>query len=228
MFLKDFLFPKFCLGCGFLGAYICLNCQKKLSYIKSDLCLYCGKPSLYGLTHPGCRRDFGLDGFLSIFYYNNLLKKIIKSIKYRLAVEVWRELCLVIETDKLEKISLYKKNISKKFFLQPIPLYPGRLATRGFNQAKIISQFFNQFLQFPISEYLLRKKDTFSQAQLKTNKDRYKNVQGAFEISSQDISDKNFILIDDVVTTGSTLKEAARTLKRSGAGRVFAITLAKG
>ena len=112
--------------------------------------------------------------------------------------------------------------------MQPIPLYPGRLATRGFNQAKIISQFFNQFLQFPISEYLLRKKDTFSQAQLKTNKDRYKNVQGAFEISSQDISDKNFILIDDVVTTGSTLKEAARTLKRSGAGRVFAITLAKG
>ena len=228
MFLKDFLFPKFCLGCGFLGAYICLNCQKKLSYIKKNLCLYCGKASLYGLTHPGCKRDFGIDGFLSIFYYNNLLKKIIKSIKYRLAVEVWRELCLVIETDKLEKISLYKKNISKKFFLQPIPLYPGRLATRGFNQAKIISQFFNQFLQFPISEYPLRKKDTFSQAQLKTNKDRYKNVQGAFEISSQDISDKNFILIDDVVTTGSTLKEAARTLKRSGAGRVFAITLAKG
>ena len=228
MFLKDLLFPKFCLGCGFLGAYICLNCQKKLNYIKSDFCLYCGKSSLYGFTHPGCRRDFGLDGFMSIFYYNNLLKKIIKSIKYRLAVEVWWELCLVIGPDKLEKIGFYKKNTNRKFFLQPVPLHPGRLAARGFNQAKIISQFFNQFLQIPMGDILLRKKDTFSQAQLKNNQDRYKNIRGAFAISSPAVADKNFILIDDVVTTGSTLKEAARTLKRADAGRVYAITLAKG
>ena len=199
-----------------------------MNYIKSDICLYCGKPSLYGLTHPGCKRDFGLDGFLSIFYYNNLLKKIIKSIKYRLAVEVWRELCLVIEPDKLEKIGLYKKNSKRKFSLQPIPLHPGRLAARGFNQAKIITQFFNQFLQFPISDDLIRKKDTFSQAQLKNNQDRYKNVRGAFAVSSPTAADKNFILIDDVITTGATLKQAAGTLKRAGAGRVYAMTLAKG
>ena len=227
MFLKDLLFPKFCLGCGFLGAYICLNCQKKLNYIKSDFCLYCGKSSLYGFTHPGCRRDFGLDGFMSIFYYNNLLKKIIKSIKYRLAVEVWRELCLVIDPDKLEKIGFYK-NSQRKFFLQPVPLHPGRLAARGFNQAKIITQFFNQFLQFPINDDLIRKKDTFSQAQLKSNQERYKNVRGAFAVASPAAADKNFILIDDVITTGATLKQAAGTLKRAGAGRVYAMTLAKG
>ena len=97
MFLKDLLFPKFCLGCGFLGAYICTNCKKKLSYIKQDSCLYCGKPSLYGLTHPGCRREKGVDGFLSVFYYNNLLKSVIKSVKYRLATAVFEELCLVVE-----------------------------------------------------------------------------------------------------------------------------------
>ncbi|OGK24079.1 hypothetical protein A3C25_05200 [Candidatus Roizmanbacteria bacterium RIFCSPHIGHO2_02_FULL_38_11] len=228
MFLKDLLFPKFCLGCGFLGAYICSNCQKKLSYISKDVCLYCGKASLWGLTHPGCRRNHGVDGLVSIFYYNNLLKKVIKSIKYRLALDVWEELCLVIEPDKLNKIAAYKKLNFAKFFLQPIPLHTSRLRSRGFNQAKIIASFFSQLLQRPVTEYLLRKKSTFSQAQLKNNKDRYINMRGAFEVLTREVDDKNFILVDDVITTGSTLKEAAWTLKRAGASRVVALTLAKG
>lgn len=228
MFLKDLLFPKFCLGCGFLGAYICPNCKKKLNPIQKDTCLYCGKASLYGLTHPVCRRDQGIDGFLSIFYYNNLLKSIIKSIKYRLALDVWRELCLVVEPDLLNKIGDYKKFINEEFYLVPIPLHPKRFRFRGFNQAKIIAQFFNKFLKEPTGEFLLRKKDTPSQAQLQNNKDRYTNMRGAFAVLTHDAEDKNFVLVDDVATTGSTLKEAARVLKRTGAKRVYALTLARG
>lgn len=228
MFLADLLFPKFCLGCGFLGAYICSNCQKKLNPIQKDSCLYCGKASLYGLTHPACRRDHGIDGYLSIFYYNNLLKSIIKSIKYRLATAVWKELCLVVEPDLLIKIKDYKKFINGQFYLVPIPLHPKRFRIRGFNQAKIIAQFFNRFLHEPTGEFLLRIKDTPSQAQLQNNKDRYVNMQGAFAVLPNVVEDKDIVLVDDVVTTGSTLKEAARVLKREGARRVFALTLAKG
>ena len=228
MFLKDLLFPKFCLGCGFLGAYICANCKKKLSYINRDSCLYCGKASLYGLTHPGCKREKGVDGFMSIFYYNNLLKAIIKSIKYRFATDVWKELCLVIEPDKLSKIQIYKELIPGDFFLEPLPLHAAKLRSRGFNQAKIIALFFNRFLCLSISQYLLRKKDTLSQAQMKNNKDRYLNILRAFEASAKEVTGNNFILVDDVVTTGSTVKEAARALKKSGAKSVHVLTLAKG
>ena len=223
MFIKDLLFPKFCLGCGFLGAYICPNCKKKLNPSQN-----CGKASLYGLTHPVCRRSLGIDGFLSIFYYNNLLKTIIKSIKYRLAVDVWRELCLVVEPDLLNKIGNYKKFINGDFYLVPIPLHPKRFRSRGFNQAKIITQFFNKFLKKPTVECLFRIKDTPSQAQLISNKDRYTNLRGAFEAAAHEAKDKNFVLVDDVATTGSTLKEAARALKKKGARRVYALTLARG
>ncbi|OGK40697.1 hypothetical protein A2954_05555 [Candidatus Roizmanbacteria bacterium RIFCSPLOWO2_01_FULL_37_12] len=228
MFLKDIVFPKFCLGCGYLGAYICTNCKKKLSYIKQDNCLYCGKASLYGLTHPGCRREKGVDGLLSLFYYNNLLKAIIKSVKYRLATDVWKELCLVIEPDMLKKINVYKNITEGDIYLEPIPLHRNKLRTRGFNQAKIIADFFNRFLKLQLSGYLMRSKDTSSQAQMKNNKDRYSNMLGAFEALEQDVNNKRFVLVDDIVTTGSTVKEAARVLKRAGAKNVFVLTLAKG
>lgn len=228
MFLKDILFPKFCLGCGFLGAYICTNCKKKLSYISADVCLYCERKSLYGLTHPGCSRENGVDGLLSIFYYNNLLKTIIKSIKYRLATDVWKELCLVIEADKLLKLRFFKDYLKADFYLEPIPLHRFKLKQRGFNQAKIIADFFNQFLNFTASEFLIRKKDTSAQAQMKNNQDRYHNTLGAFDVLEKKAQDKNFILVDDVVTTGSTVKEATKVLKKAGAKRVFVLTLAKG
>lgn len=228
MFLKDFLFPKFCLGCGFLGAYICPNCQKKLSYIEKDICLYCGRASLYGLTHPGCKRNNGIDGFLSIFYYNNLLKSIIKNIKYRLATEVWRELCLIIEPERIQKVKIFKNLLDGQFYLEPIPLHRKKLESRGFNQAKIIALFFKQFLRYPVTENLVRTKDTLPQAQLKNNRARYFNMQGAFAVLSKNAASKKFILVDDVVTTGSTLKQAARVLRQTRAKAVFALTLARG
>lgn len=229
MFLKDLLLPKFCLGCGFLGAYICLNCQQKLSYIRSDICLYCGKASLYGLTHPGCRRINGIDGFLSLFYYNNFLKKLIKDIKYRLATEVWQEFCLVVKPEECDKFKQVKNLLGGDLLLAPVPLHPNKLRARGFNQAKIISLFFNRFLHLSQTEPLLRKKDTQAQAQLKKNLDRYLNLRNAFAVlPGSDLSGKKFVLVDDVATTGSTLKEATRALKGAGAKKVYAFVLAKG
>lgn len=228
MFIKDLLFPKFCLGCGYIGSYICSNCQNKLIYLEKDSCCYCRKLSLYGLTHPLCRRQYGIDGVMAIFHYNNLLKTIIKNIKYRLAIDVWSELYRVIKPEMLDKISFYKK-LQQNFSLQPIPLYRAKLKERGFNQAEIISQFFSQLLKFPQVDYLIRAKQTQSQAQLKNNKKRYLNIKGAFIIGDKnEINNKHIILVDDVMTTGATVKEATYTLKTNGAKRVFVLTLAKG
>src|SRR5574340_1124817 len=109
MFLKDLLFPKFCLGCGYLGAYICPKCRQKLRYVESDTCPYCQRPSFFGLTHTGYQKNHSLDSVVSIFYYNDFLKKIIKNIKYRLATEVWNDFCRIIKPENLSKISFYKK-----------------------------------------------------------------------------------------------------------------------
>lgn len=229
MFFQDLLFPKFCLGCGFLGSYICLKCQKNLYYVTNDICIYCRRNSLYGFTHPACKKINGIDGSMSIFYYNNLLKNIIKSIKYRFAVEVWKEFCLVVRPEHLLKLQIYKKITDNPIFIEPVPLHSNRLRMRGFNQAELVAIFFNAFLHATITKHLVRVKDTPSQAKLEKQQERISNIQGAFvSIKSSRIAGKRFILVDDVQTTGATLKEATRVLKKNRASQVYVLTIAHG
>ncbi len=227
MFLKDLLFPKFCLDCGYLGVYICPKCRQKLRYVENDTCSYCQRPSFFGLTHPGCQKLHSLDGVVSIFYYNDFLKKIIKSIKYRLATEVWSDFCRIIKPEGLSKISFYKK-LADKFFLQPIPLHPSRLKSRGFNQARIIAYYFQGYLSYPLVDWLKRIRPTAAQAQLTKGRMRYRNVNQAFQVNDTAAKGQKIILIDDVMTTGATLKAAASALKKAGAARVYALVIAKG
>lgn len=225
MFIIDLLFPKFCLGCGYLGVYLCPSCSNKLESTKNDICLYCNKASLFGLTHPNCSRNHGIDGSMSIYHYNPLLKKIIKNIKYRLATDVWQEFCKVIEPQVIIKLGFYKK-LSRDFFIQPIPLSKLRYNERGFNQAKMISSFFQKLLDFPTIDLLIRKDDRLPQAQTKNKRIRYFNVKDVF-INTGNVPE-NILLIDDVITSGSTIKEATRILKTAGAKKVYALALAKG
>ncbi len=228
MVLRDLFFPKTCLGCGFLGSFICLDCQKKINYINKDSCFYCGRFSFFGLTHPPCQRKWGIDGFIAVFYYNNLVKKIIKNVKYRLATEVFKELFSFIEYKNINKLGFYKK-IEPDIYLQPVPLHLKKIKERGFNQADCIAEFLSKRLFLPIGHFLERKKNTPAQAQLKKGINRYSNVRGAFAVKKNlSVRGKKLVLVDDVLTTGATIKEATLILKKNGASRVFALALARG
>ena len=213
-----------------VGGYICSKCQKNLDYLEQDHCLYCQRPSPFGLTHPKCIEKNGIDGSMAIFHYNNLLKKIVKNFKYRLAVAVWKEFYLLVSPEKLTKINFYKRiTDGQKTFLQPIPLHSKRLKERGFNQAQYISIFFQRYINLPTADILIRVKETKPQAQFHKQSLRLANMKNAFRIKEgSNLNKSNFILIDDLLTSGNTVKAAATTLKRAGAGRIFVLTLAKG
>ena len=228
MLLKDLFFPKLCLGCGALGSYICLICEQKLKMLKIDTCIYCKRKSYMGLTHPDCKRKNGVDGVIGFYLYNSFMKKIIKNIKYRLATDVFKELCSIIQP-KLQKKLMFYKQICKNGLLQPTPLHSTKLKLRGFNQAALIAQFFNTVLQMPIIDYFERVKSTKSQAELKNIKSRYLNVRGAFKFKkNMELSRKPVIVVDDVITSGYTVMELSRTIKRQGVEKVFVVALAKG
>jgi ComF family protein len=168
---------------------------------------------------------------MSLFQYNNFLKIIIKNIKYRLADELLKDFFKVIEPKRLIILSFFKRQEKNQgsLLIQPIPLHVNRLRVRGFNQAKIIADAFQKLIDVPLVELLVRKKETFSQAQLKKGEERFNNIRGAFIVTHKaKVKRKSFILIDDVMTSGATIREAAKTLKLNGANRVFALTLAKG
>ncbi len=225
MFILDLLFPKFCLGCGYIGVYLCPSCLKKLEPVKQEVCLYCKKPSLLGLTHVNCGNKLNIDGMITIYRYNPILKIIIKNIKYRLAVQVWNDFYKMITPEVISKLDCYKK-LPSDLVIQPIPLSKNKFNERGFNQASFIGTFFQKFLHFPIVNFLSRNKETPAQAQIKNKKGRYSNMKGIFT-ATQGVN-PNVILVDDVITSGSTVKEAAKILKRSGAKKVYVLALAMG
>jgi len=228
MSLIDFLFPKLCLGCNCIGTYLCPSCSEKLKIIDRETCLYCQKSSAFGLTHPKCLKNYYIDGLLSIYTYDSLLKKIIKNIKYRLATEVFKEFIKTIPSEALIKFYGFKK-ILKNAYLEPIPLSTKKFKERGFNQAFYVALYFKKLLNLPISEYLVRKKNTFAQAQLSSKAKRYQNLKGAFAVKNREKSiNEIVVLVDDVVTTASTVKEACRVLKKNGAKKVFVWALARG
>lgn len=227
-FLKDLLFPKLCVGCSAIGSYICSVCQDELSPIEYDACIYCEKKSYMGLTHPGCKRKYGIDGAVAFYHYDDFMKKIIKHIKYRLATDVFKDFCSIVQPEMQKKLIFYKQ-ICRNGLLQHVPLHSTKLKSRGFNQALLIAKFFNTILRFPIVDFLERAKATKPQAELKDRKARYVNIKGSFKPKKNaGFFGKSIIVVDDVVTSGNTVMELSRVIKQQGAEKVYVVVLAKG
>ena len=228
-FILDTLFPITCLACEREGLFICPDCQSLLTKLEHQRCIACQKPTPFGLTHPKCQTPHGADGLISFYdYHDKKVANIIIKGKYNFLPTVFATLGKIIATKLSQQYPniLISKNIYR---LVPIPLSRFRLRWRGFNQAEILCQAISQELGLAITPALIRKKLTKTQKDLKKEA-RQKNIQGAFAISKYlniPISNKNFILVDDVTTTGATLQEAAAVLKRNGANQVICLTVAR-
>jgi len=228
MFFKDLLFPKLCLGCNTLGSYICLKCQEKLRLTYKDICIYCQKSSYMGLTHMICKKTLGIDVAIGFYPYSGILQKVIKHIKYRGATDVWREFCQIIQPKIYEKLLFYKQLVQNGL-VQPVPLHSAKMKIRGFNQSLLISNFFNVILKFPVVDYFIRVKNTLPQASLYNKKKRYLNMKSAFMFTQEiPLKGETLVIIDDVITSGSTIFELCKAIKKCGAEKVFTLALARG
>lgn len=227
--LLDLLFPRHCLGCGKTGSYFCSSCLNLVAVGPERICPVCQKGSFGGLTHHGCLKPQGLDGLTTIFAYGGLIEKAIKKIKYRFVSDLSSELVeLFLSFCGEDKI--FSKICQEKPVLVPIPLHPARLRWRGFNQSELLGELIAENLGLPFQpDLLVRVKNTRPQVELDKGQ-RQANIQGAFALSKNSpfsIRHSQFIVFDDVWTSGSTLKEATKILKRNGAKKVWGLTLAR-
>ncbi len=223
MGLTDLVFPKNCLECGNSGGYICESCLKKVRGANL-VCSECGRYSFGGKTHKYCRRGQCLDGTVSIWKYEGVMRKAVIKLKYNFAYEIAKEL--------VQKSIFEIKNRTSfpRAILVPIPLHRRRQNWRGFNQAEEIGRLVaDEFGWKFLPNLLVRKISTLPQVSLSRER-RRENVKEVFSLNpiyrSLTFRDNLFLIFDDVWTTGSTIKEACKVLKKAGAKEVWGLTIA--
>ncbi|MDR5683094.1 MAG: ComF family protein [Armatimonadota bacterium] len=224
--LLDLLFPPRCQVCGAPDAFpVCTTCTGSFERIAPPVCQQCGRP-LRGpadlvFTCIPCRKwkRHPLDCVRAFGVYDGLLREAIHALKYA------RRLALAEPLgEMLAGTILGESRLGATDALVPVPLHPRREGRRGFNQAEEIARTVSARCGLPVRRLLARRRDTQPQAGLDES-ERRDNVDGAFAVRGA-VRGLQVLLIDDVVTTGSTLAACARALRTAGAAGVCAAAVA--
>ncbi|MBU1557651.1 ComF family protein [Patescibacteria group bacterium] len=170
---------------------------------------------------------------ITVFSYEDkLIKEAISSFKFRKNKRLAKIFAQILYDEILEHMSeLETFSNFKKPILIPIPLSKQRMRERGFNQCELIAKemsILDKDSSFVFEKNVLIKiKDTPHQSRAKNKKERLENLKKSFSVKqSEKIRGKNILLLDDVTTTGTTLKEASKTLRRYGAKKIICLTIA--
>ena len=206
------LLPQDCLLCGAPSGerILCRPCQDDVPRLVTDLCPVCAQPCPGGSLCGEClRHPPHFDATLAPFRYAFPANKLIQALKFghRLGLAPF-----------LAEAMLQGLRPTADLMI-PMPLGPGRLRERGFNQALELARPLARALGLPLDLSICQRRlDTLPQSLLPW-KERRKNIRHAFECLA-DLDGKSVIVVDDVMTSGATLDELAATLKRHGAARV--------
>jgi len=231
--LTEVLFPSRCLACLSLlpdGSRhsLCPACDARIRYIKEPLCPVCGLPFEAGTTtsHPcgACLKERPpFDVARALGRYEGPLLEVIHRFKYRKDTAAGEALGRLAASYPFFDFSFTAYDV-----LVPVPLHLRRLRERGFNQAlvlgRVVARHHHLALDF---DAVARHRDTTPQVSL-DGKDRRENVRDAFVVvRPQCLEGKRVLLVDDVFTTGSTVSECARVVKKAGAAWVGVFTVAR-
>lgn len=221
---KEFLSPSFCLGCNgnilSNDPLLCGSCIETLKIVNTGegpICPFCGRPDGIGDRCRFCREQKRLRLF---FWgeYDGLLKDCLAQFKFSGATDLG---CRLVD---MAVDSLHQRISDNRYdLIVPIPLHSSRRRERGFNQSEILAQRLAAFLQIELNTEILRRiRPTKQQAKLEESQ-RWENVKNAFGLADNSgpfLSAKAILLVDDIVTTGATIYEAARPLQSKNPERV--------
>lgn len=213
----DLVYPPRCAGCGHRGVWVCDRCKRKTHQIEPPWCQRCGAGENIACICNHLSPD--LDFVRSAAIYHGWVRSAISSFKYE------------GERARAEHLALLAapllREVRSPVALVPVPLHPSRQRKRGYNQAELLARVIARDTGMPIDVVLQRAVATRQQVGLPAAQ-RALNVKGAFAIASgATIPGRRFLLIDDVMTTGSTLDACAEVLKSGGAQWVGAVTIAR-
>jgi len=221
----EVIYPSLCLVCGRPpdkpGELVCRACLGRIDGAVYPFCAVCGSHMERGVQCPVCGPEEALP-VIGAGNHVEPLKELVHHFKYhgfrRLA-----ELFAGILTAEYE--NLIRETAVE--LLVPVPLHSYRHKARGFNQSRVLADILGRSLGLPVAgENLERVKRTRDQTRL-NDIQREHNVRDAFAVTGHELDGRRVLLVDDVITTGATLREARRTLETGGARPVMAAVVAQ-
>lgn len=243
-FTLNTLFPISCLSCGQPDTWLCDDCLAQIPSKLEQVCPFCEKKiTPGGQTCFSCQGKSALSGLLVASHYKNTVPTAVHFFKYRYIEGLQDPLGEILAKAYLDS------DLPLPDVIIPVPLHKRRLRMRGFNQSELLARFLGANLtpgfEIPVlTDLLIRSRYTHPQMEIKDHSRRRKNIQDAFSINKKIALEKNYdskkitnpkkllqnksiLLVDDICTTGSTLFECAKVLKKSGAKEVFGIVIAR-
>lgn len=217
----DWVFPPNCVGCGKLGEVLCADCFNSIQFLRSGLCKKCGYPRGNASICKGCGEIH--PHFIeqrSLAAYNGVIEKSVVRLKYK------NDLAM----GKVFARSLADLVVSSGWpvdVVVPVPLSKERLKSRGYNQAAVLARPLALQLNLPLEEKSISKiRDTATQVKLGA-RERQANLAGAYEPAGNNLRGRTVLVLDDVITTGSTINECAYAVLQAGAKEVYGISLGR-
>lgn len=222
----NFLLPTRCIACGaevLLAHTLCKECFMKINFISAPCCKLCGTELPYeNFACINCTTltNIFYDQIKAVFKYDDFSKNLILKFKHGDKPQLAKFFSNIMS----HKINSFEKNFD---YIIPVPIHWKRYITRKYNQSYLLAKLLSHKNKIKISyKELTRIKNTTIQHG--NINERKKNVRNAFHLKSNIFNNKNILIIDDVITTGSTINECARILKEEGnAASVSALAIAK-
>lgn len=222
----NIIIPHKCMLCNtIVDEGLCSDCWGRINFISEPVCQVCGVPFEYDSEHELCssciKKSPAFDKASSVFLYDEFSRPLITKFKY---------------SDNLHFLPYLAKMLNSKTaelkadFIVPVPMHYSKMIFRKYNQSALLAKELGKIShRYVLFDGLIKTRNNPPQASLARD-DRKGNVKDAFNINPKRqnvLKGKNILLVDDVMTTGSTISECAKLLKSAGAVKVFVATLSR-
>jgi len=226
----DLILPIQCVGCGTEGNIICAKCVTTLNQLKPPYCSICSSPNTLSPCRECREIPSSVDGIRAPYIFDGAIKQAIHAFKYRgvraAAPSLARLLAGYLANHRMPGE-----------IIVPVPMHPRRLRQRGYNHSALLARELGKQANLVMADFgspslvlkqdlLTRTRDSLPQVEAASKPLRRENVSGNFGCQV-DLSGTSVIVVDDVVTTGSTLSACAQALKDAGASTVWGLALAR-
>ena len=231
--LLNYFLPPFCLVCGVRisdekNSFVCSDCFRAITLIGHPSCIRCGKPFL---TAEGDDHVCGkclhmrsnINSVKALGTYDGTLRSLVHLIKYK-----QKFAAIAVVGHLLDCHTRWNDYVAAHDIIVPVPLHKRRLKERGFNQAVLWGNIVGKKFHIPVAvNAVLRTRWTAPQVSLR-GRERTNNVRNAFSVNTPSLlNNASVLLVDDVYTTGATMNECARMVKKAGASRIDGLVIAR-